>query len=71
MDLVTNINSDSEEDLTSFDTTSSGKKYRYVNKAEASHIFLLATNHKLFQQGDFLDWQIMKLNSLIKVNLNS
>lgn len=60
---------DSEEDLTSYDTTSSGKKYRYINKAEISHLFLLATNHKLFQQGDYLDWQIMKLNSLIKVKI--
>jgi hypothetical protein len=61
---------DSEDDLTIMDLESSTvSSSRYFTKDEAAHVFLFCSDHLFFQQTDILDWQLFRLNSIIKVNL--
>ena len=57
---------DSEDDLTSLDLDN-GSSSRYYTKEEAAHVFLFCNDHLMFQQAEVLEWQLFRLNSIVKV----
>eukprot|EP01080_Neovahlkampfia_damariscottae_P002539 gene2539-3501_t len=60
---------DSEDDLSSLDLDNASSS-RYYTKEEASHVFLFCTNHLMFQQAEVLEWQLFRLNSIVKIDEN-